>query len=448
MSQPGPTPPHSLEAEKECIGAILVDVEALDVVASVLDPEDFFFERHKAVFRTMLELQDANKVVDPVTIRQHLLDAGTFERIGGARAIGEVLDDRVGTVANVEHYAGIVKGKAKLRRMIDTARSIEVGGYQADDVDEYMLQAERSFFAALESEATKTLTPVSGPLRSTLERIGSAYVNEGGVLGMDTGLLGLDGLTHGLQDQDLVVIAARPAMGKTAFGVGLGLDVALRHGAVAVFSLEMGAEPLVLRMVASGARVSMDQLKTGALSPREWRKIAEAANRVASSRLFIDDTPAITPTQIRAKCIRLNHRHPLRLVIVDYLQLMRGVGKHGSREQEVASFSRALKGLAKELRCPVIALAQLNRELEKRADKRPMMSDLRESGAIEQDADIIAFLYREEVYNKSCPEEQRGIAELILGKHRNGATGTVVLRFRRPWTRFENSVDDEARGVA
>jgi len=437
----GPTPPHSLEAEREVLAAVLVDPNAMDTVSETLTAEDFYFERHQVIFESLFALHEQSVAIDPVTLQQALRDRGHYDKIGGARAIGELLD-RAGTIANVEHYCQIVRQKAVLRRMVDAARGIEVAGLaDVADVDEFLDEAERSVFAVLEDRAQQNLRPIGEVVTAAIDQITAAFDAEGDITGIGTGFRDWDRLTHGLQRGDLVIVAARPAMGKTSFVLNVATNAALKHEAsVAVFSLEMPSEQLAQRLLAAEARIDLSRLRGGYIDEDGWPRLNEAADRVARVRMFLDDSPGATPTQIRAKCRRLKRREGLDLVIIDYLQLM-GAGsstRHGSREQEISYISRSLKGLAKDLGAPVIALSQLNRGLESRTDKRPLLSDLRESGAIEQDADMICFIYREEVYNKEIPEDQKGIAELIIGKHRNGPTGTVKLKFTHAWTRFDN----------
>ncbi|MCC6625671.1 MAG: replicative DNA helicase [Deltaproteobacteria bacterium] len=435
----GPAPPHSLEAEREVLAAVLVDPNAMDAVSETLQADDFYFERHQLIFEALAELHEHNTAIDPVTLQQALKDRGNYDKIGGARAIGELLD-RAGTVANIEHYCAIVRQKAVLRRMVDAARAIEVAGYaDVADVDEFLDEAERSVFAVLEDRASQNLRPIGEVVSAAIDQITAAFDAEGDITGIGTGFRDWDRMTHGLQRGDLVIVAARPAMGKTSFVLNVAVNAALKHEAsVAVFSLEMPSEQLAQRLLAAEARIDLSRLRGGYIDEDGWPRLNEAADRVARVKMYLDDTPGITPTQIRAKCRRLKRREGLDLVIIDYLQLMGAGMKHGSREQEISYISRSLKGLAKDLSAPVIALSQLNRSLESRTDKRPLMSDLRESGAIEQDADMICFIYRDEVYNKEIPEDQKGIAELIVGKHRNGPTGTVKLKFTHAWTRFDN----------
>ena len=432
--------PHAAEAEREVLAAVFVDASALDTLGEHLTAEDFYFERHGLIFSAMSALHERSAAVDPVTLGQELKDRSWWDKIGGARALGELLD-RVGHLSNVEHYARIIKEKARVRRMIEAARKIEADGLQdIADVDEFLDEAEKGVFGVLEDRASSNLRPVKDVVDSALEQIQRIVDAGSDITGTGTGFRDFDKLTHGLQPGDLVILAARPAMGKTSFVLNLAANAALRYDAsVAVFSLEMPSEQLVQRLLSAEGRIDLGRLRGGHIAEDEWPRLIEAADRVSRGKIFLDDTPGASPTSVRAKCRRLKRLSGLNLVIIDYLQLMSGGTRNqGSREQEISYISRSLKGLAKELGAPVIALSQLNRSLESRTDKRPMLSDLRESGAIEQDADIICFIYREEVYKKDIEESERGVAELIVGKHRNGATGTIKLKFWHAWTRFDN----------
>jgi len=443
----GVKPPHSLEAEREVLSAVFIDPHAMDTLSETLKAEDFYFERHQLIYAVMNDLHERATAIDVVTAMQALKDRGYYEKVGGARALGELLD-RAGTVTNLEHYCNIVREKAVLRRMVDVARAIETAGLQdVSDVEEFLDTAERSVFDVLENRANTNLRPIKEVVSAALDQIQAAFDAEGDVTGIGTGFRDWDKLTHGLQRGDLVILAARPAMGKTSFALNVAVNAASRYAAsVAVFSLEMPAEQLAQRLLSCEARIDLSKLRGGYLDEDEWPRLVQASDELAKTKIFLDDLPSASPTQIRAKCRRLKRREGLDLVIIDYLQLMSAGMKMGSREQEISYISRSLKGLAKDLMCPVIALSQLNRSLESRTDKRPMMSDLRESGAIEQDADMICFVYREEVYNKECPPEQQGVAELIVGKHRNGPTGTVRLKFWKSWTRFDNLAQDASFG--
>lgn len=440
--------PSSLEAEREVLAAVLVDPEAMDaILEAMIQPEDFHAPRHTMIFETLRALYDANAAIDEVTIQQHMKDAGSWEKFGGARALLQLLD-RSGTTAHIAEYCKIVKDKSTVRQMITAARAIEANGLRAgDEVAGFLDEAERSIFSVLERQMTKDLRPIAEVVKNAITEIAAAYDSDGHITGIGTGFRDLDKLTHGLQRGDLIILAARPAMGKTSFVLNLASNAALKHNAsVAVFSLEMPATQLAQRLLAAEARVDLSRLRGGFLSQEDWPRLTNSANELSQARIFIDDTPGITPAAVRAKCRRVARKQGLDLIVIDYLQLMSGGGKHQSREQEISYISRTLKGLAKDLSCPVLALSQLNRGPETRTDHRPMMSDLRESGAIEQDADLVGFIYRDEVYNKDLDEAERGIAELIIGKHRNGPTGTVKLKFWKSWTKFDNLAPEHGGG--
>ena len=436
--------PHSVDAEREVLAAVLVDPTSMDVVLEAeVGPDDFYLERHGLVFEAMRYLYESAGMLDEVTVAQRLKDTGSWERAGGTRTLADLLD-RAGTTSHLAQYCKIVRDKAMVRRMIDAARAIETSGLsQPAEISEFLDEAEREVFAVLEHRAQTNLRPISEVVRGAIEQISAAFDAEGHITGIGTGFRDLDAKTHGLQRGDLVIIAARPAMGKTSFVLNLAANAALKHEAsVAVFSLEMPAEQLASRLLASEARIDLGRLRGGYLSDDDWPKLTRAADEITQARIFIDDTPGITPAAVRAKCRRLSRRHGLDLVIIDYLQLMNGGTRTQSREQEISYISRSLKGLAKDLSAPVVALSQLNRGPESRTDHRPLLSDLRESGAIEQDADIVGFLYREEVYKKDLEDSQRGIAEFILAKHRNGPIGVVKLKFWHAYTRFDNLARD------
>ena len=435
--------PHSLEAEREVLSAVLIDQLVMDPLTEKLKPEDFYLERHQRTFATMVDLHESGQSIDPVTLMQRLKDLGHFDKVGGVQGLSALLD-RQGSIANVPHYLDIISKKSALRRMITAAREVEVSGMgDVADVEEFLDEAERKIFDVLENRQSTDLRPISEIVQAAIEQITKAVDAGGDVTGIGTGYRDWDRITHGLQRGDLIILAARPAMGKTSFALNVAMNAALKYNAsVALFSLEMPAEQLAQRLLAAEARVDLSNLRGGQLAHDAWPRLMEAADNISRARIFMDDQAGATPMQVRAKCRRLKRREGLDLIIIDYLQLMNAGTKQGSREQEISYISRTLKSLAKELSCPVIALSQLNRSLESRADKRPMMSDLRESGAIEQDADMICFVYREEVYNKDLPEDQRGLAELIIGKHRNGSTGTVNLKFWHSHTRFDNLAEN------
>jgi len=439
------TLPHAIEAEKELLAAVLVDNLSMDVlIENQITAEAFYVPRHQLIFTALRTLYDAHEAIDEVTLPQQMKDAGSFDKAGGYKALSELLS-RSGTTAHLNDYCRIVRQKAAVRRMIDAARKIETEAFQVgEDVEGFLDSAERTVFAVLEDRALSNLRPVADVIRGAIKQISAAYDSDESITGVGTGFRDLDRLTHGLQGGDLIVIAARPAMGKTSFVLNLAANAALKHDAsVAIFSLEMPAEQLASRLLSAEARIDLSRLRGGYLREEDWPRLTNAADVISRAKIHIDDTPGITPQAVRAKCRRLARVHGVDLVAIDYLQLMNSSNNQRSREQEISMISRSLKGLAKDLGCPVIALSQLNRGPETRTDHRPMMSDLRESGAIEQDADLVAFIYREAVYNKELDEAERGIAELIIGKHRNGPTGTVKLKFWNAWTRFDNLASEE-----
>ncbi len=432
--------PHAVDAEREVLAAILVDPSCFDIVLEEeLLPDDFYLEQHGLLFGAMRVLHETQGAFDEVTLVQKLRDMSLWDKVGGAPTLSRLLD-RAGTTAHLGQYCKIVREKATVRRMIEVARQIEANGIRgSQDVAEFLDGAERAVFGVLENRSQTGMRPMSDVVPAAIEQISKAYDSDGAVTGLGTGFRDLDKLTHGLQPGDLIVLAARPAMGKTSFVLNLAGNAALEHGAsVAVFSLEMPSEQLAMRLLAAQARIDLSRLRGGFLSDEDWPKLTHAADALTQARIFIDDTPGITPAAVRAKCRRLARQHGLHLIVIDYLQLMELNDNSKSREQQVSYISRSLKGLAKDLGVPVIALSQMNRGVEKRADPRPMLSDLRESGAIEQDADIIGFIHREEVVNKDVDESKRGVAELIIAKHRNGPVGSVMLKFWKAYTKFDN----------
>ena len=438
--------PHADDAEREILAAVLVDPNSIDlVIEHEIGEEDFYVTRHGLVFAAMRSLHEQSGSIDEVTLSNQMKDMGVWEQAGSSRTLGELLN-RAGTTSHLPHYCKIVRDKALARRMVEAARQIELEGLsETDDVAGFLDMAESEVFKVLENRGGTNLKPISEVVASSFERISAAFDSPDNVVGLATGYRDLDKITHGLQKGDLIIVAARPGMGKTSLVLNLATNTALRYkAAVAIFSLEMPSEQLVNRMMAAEARINLEKLISGRLSDDEWPKLTHASDQLSQARVFIDDTPGITPGSIRAKCRRLKRRGGLDLVVVDYLQLMSSGQREQSREQEISRISRSMKGLAKDLGCPVIVLSQLNRGVESRTDKRPMLSDLRESGAIEQDADMIGFIFREDYY-KDVEEDKRGVAELIIAKHRNGALGNVKLKWWGSWTRFDNlSMRDEA----
>ena len=431
-------PPHSLEAEESVLGALLTDSDAFDRVADLVTADHFYVERHARIFTAMVMLSAEARPIDVITVSERLKQSGELARIGGTAVLIE-LAERVVTAANVEHYARIIHDKAILRRLIRTSTEILAGAYESrGSTREFLDKAEQSIFDLSSDTVRSALKRIDSLISATVERIELLFERKQDVTGVPSGFTDLDRITAGLQPSDLIIVAGRPSMGKTAFCLNIAEYAAVEHNiGVAVFSMEMSTEQLVMRMLCSQAEIDNSRVRTGNLHDRDIKNLALTAGRLGGAPIYIDDTPAQTVIEVRAKARRLKHdpQANLGLIILDYLQLMRGGGED-SREQEISSISRSLKALAKELSVPIIALSQLNRGVENRADKRPGMADLRESGAIEQDADVICFLYRDEQYNPDTPEP--GVAEIIVAKQRNGPTGTVRVMFDKAFARFRN----------
>ncbi len=430
-------PPHSLDAEQAVLGALLMDPEAVHRVVTFLRPDDFYHPGHSTIYQAILQLIDEGKPVDLLTVTEHLRLEGALERIGGAAYVASLLDV-VPTSANVEYYARIVEEKALLRTLIRVSSRITEMGYESSEEPERLLeQAEQMILELSAGRETTAFASLKDILMKTWARIEEIYSNKGKVSGIPTGFIDLDNKITGLQPSDLIILAARPSMGKTALALSIAYQVALKQRIpVAVFSLEMSREQLVQRLLCAEARVDQYRLRTGNLREEDWERLTDAAAILNEVPIFIDDTAACTVREMRAKAKRLQAEKGLGLLVIDYLQLMQSNRRVESRHLEIAHISRSLKGLAKELNVPVLALSQLSRAVEQRPNKRPQMSDLRESGSLEQDADLVLFIYRDEYYN--ADSEQKGIAEIIVAKHRNGPTGTVELGFLKEFTRFVN----------
>ena len=431
-------PPQHLEAEEFVLGAILIDNQAMNKVLEVLSPSAWYREAHRKIFQAMIELSEVNEAIDQVTVSECLRRRNELEQIGGAAYLAKLVA-QVPTAANVRHHAKIVQEKALLRNLITVATDIVASGYRdSEKVEDLIDQAERSIFEIAERKMRPSFVPVREIVKASFETIERLYEKKERVTGVPTGFTDLDEMTSGLQPSDLIIVAGRPSMGKTALALSIAQYAAIeKRETVAIFSLEMSKEQLVLRMLCSEARVDAHKLRSGFLGRTDWPKLTSAAGRLAEAPIYIDDSPAMTVLEMRAKARRLKAERGLGLVIVDYLQLMRGRGGADNREQEISDISRSLKALAKELAIPVIALSQLSRAVETRGgDKKPQLSDLRESGAIEQDADVVMFIFREEVYRQT--EENRGIADILLRKQRNGPTGEIQMAFIDRYTRFEN----------
>ena len=425
---------------------MLVDKDAVISAIEVLKEEAFYREDNKAIFAAIIALYSKSEPIDIVTVKNELVSQGTFERVGGLEYLAE-LPERVPTTANVEKYIKIVEEKAVLRNLIQTSNELIALGYnETENVDSIMDMAEKKVFDLAQKKNVKGYTAIKDVLTESLAKIEELYNKKGNITGIPTGFTDLDNITAGLHNSDLVIIAARPAMGKSAFAINIATNAAVKSNMpVALFNLEMSKEQVGNRILCSEAMIDSNKVRTGQLEDDDWVKLANTIGVLSDAPIYIDDTPGISIMEIRAKCRKLKLERNIGLVVIDYLQLIQGTGgRNSSREQEISEISRSLKIIAKELDIPVIALSQLARATEKRDDKRPVLSDLRESGAIEQDADIVMFLYRDDYYNKES--EDRNLAEVIIAKHRGGSTGTVKLAWMGNFTKFGNAayhVDDE-----
>lgn len=431
-------PPQNLEAEQAVLGAILLEAEALITSMERLRAEDFYSVSHQRIFEVMVALGEDGEPIDLVTLTARLQDLGQLEEVGGVSYLAK-LAGAVPTAANVEYYAQIVEEKSMLRRLIRTATQIVSSGYATeDDVGVLLGDAERRIMELSQNRSSSGFISIRDVLMEVFERVEFLYNHRGGTTGIPSGFVDLDKMTAGFQRNDLIILAARPSVGKTAFALNVAQNVAVRAGeSVAIFSLEMSAAQLVQRMVCAESNVDATRMRTGELKGDDWEKLSMAIGSLSEAQIYIDDTPGITVADIRAKCRRLKKEKGLGMILIDYLQLIQGRGKAGeNRQQEVSEISRTLKMIARELEVPVIALSQLSRGVEQRQDKRPMMSDLRESGSIEQDADIVAFLYRDDYYDKES--EKKNIIEIIIAKQRNGPVGTVELVFLKQFNKFVN----------
>jgi len=428
-------PPQNLEAEQSVLGAMLIDKEAI-LKTEFLAPEDFYKDSHRKLFETMRDLFEKGEAVDIITVTEELRQRGLLGEVGGVAYL-TTLANAVPTAANVEYYARIVQEKATLRRLIQVATEIARRGYAAEEeVEEILDDAERSILGISSRRATDGYYHLKDVMLSAWERIEEVCASKGGITGISTGFRDLDALTSGLQPSDLIVIAARPSMGKTMLCLNLARHAAVNLGIpVFIFSLEMAREQLAQRLLCAEAHVDSQRLRSGFLSEADWPKLTDALGRLSKAPIYIDDTPNLSVLEIRAKARRLKAEHGLGMIIIDYLQLMRTRGRAESRQQEISEVSRSLKALARELEVPVVAASQLSRAVEQRTDKRPLLSDLRESGAIEQDADLVAFIYREDYYKPQT--EKKNIAEIIIAKQRNGPVGKVELYFKKEYGEFQ-----------
>ena len=434
----GKVPPHDIEAEQAVIGSMLTDKEAVTSCIEVLKEEDFYRDDNKAIYSAILNLYNRAEPIDIITVKAELESMGKFEQVGGLEYLAE-LPEKVPTTANAMKYIKIVEEKSVLRRLIKTANEIiELGYDPTENVEDIMENAEKKIFNLMQDKNQKGYTPIKDVLVDSFNQLEELYNRKQHITGVPTGFSELDYKTAGLHGSDLVLIAARPAMGKSAFALNIAANAALKAKVpVAIFSLEMSKEQMVNRMLCSEAMVDSNKVRTGKLEEEDWAKLAGAIGPLSDSGIYIDDTPGISVMEIRAKCRKLKLEKNIGLVVIDYLQLVQGSNKRaGSREQEISEISRSLKILAKEINVPVIALSQLSRAVEQRPDHRPMLSDLRESGAIEQDADIVMFLYRDDYYNQES--EKKDIAEVIIAKHRGGSLGSVDLLWMGNYTKFVN----------
>ena len=434
----GKVPPHDTEAEQAVLGSMLTDVDAVVDAIEILKPEDFYREDNKNIYEAMLNLYGKAEPIDVITVKSELTSMGKFEVVGGLEYLA-TLPDKVPTTTNAIKYIHIVEEKSILRKLIKTANDLISLGYaQNEDIDVIIEQAEKKIFDIMQGKNQKGYTALKDILVESFAEIEKLYNQKEAITGIPTGFADLDYKTAGLHKSDLILIAARPAMGKSAFALNIATNAAINAKVpVIIFNLEMSKSQLVNRMLCSEAMVDSNKIRTGKMDEEDWVKLATALGPLSEAPIYIDDTPGITVSEIRAKCRKLKLEKDIGLVVIDYLQSIQGSGKkNASREQEISEISRSLKILAKELDIPVVALSQLSRAAEQRADHRPMLSDLRESGAIEQDADIVMFLYRDDYYNPDT--EKKNIAEIILAKHRAGSTGTIELLWLGNYTKFAN----------
>jgi replicative DNA helicase len=430
-------PPQNLDAEQSTLGSMFLEKDAIYKGAELLRPEDFYREAHRVIFEVVVHLANKGEPVDLITVSEELKQRGMLDKIGGVAYLTQ-LANFVPTAANIEHYANIVAEKSLLRSIITVATNIVKMGYEgSEEVDVILDRAEKDIFEISQKRNIKGFVSLRSILVETFERIEKLYESKGGVTGLPTGYPDFDRMTAGLQPSDLIILAARPSMGKTTFALNLGSHAAVELKIPAIiFSLEMSKEQLALKLLCSEAGVDNQRIRTGTLRDDDWPKLSHALGRLSEAMLFIDDTPGISALEIRAKTRRIKAEHGLGLVIIDYLQLMQSRSRSENRQQEVSDISRSLKALARELDVPVIALSQLSRAVEQRADKRPALADLRESGSLEQDADIVGFLYREDYYNPET--DRKNITELIIAKQRNGPVGSVDFYFQKEFSKFQS----------
>jgi len=433
----GKIPPHSLEAEQSVLGAMIISKEAINTAIEKLYPEDFYKKANEEIFEAIISLFNRNEPVDIITLSEELRKRGTLEKVGGVAYLTD-LTGGVATTTNVKYYCDIVKEKSILRRLIESCDNIMAKSYEdSEDVNSIIEEAEKSIFDITQGRHNKGFAPIKDVLLDSFSKMEEMAAREGELTGLTTGFIDIDNKLSGLQKSDLILLAARPSMGKTALGINIATNAAIKAGAkVAIFSLEMSKEQLVQRMISAVAHVDLQKIISGRLNEDEWLQIIDSMGPLSQTNIYIDDTAGISLTEMKAKCRRLKIEKGLDLVLIDYLQLMQLDGRTENRQQEISAISRGLKALAKEMECPVIALSQLSRAPELRSDHRPILSDLRESGAIEQDADVVMFLYRDEYYNQDS--DKKNIGEVIIAKHRNGPTGNVELVWLKEFTKFVN----------
>lgn len=436
-------PPQNIDAEKSVLGSLMLENEAWDEIADIVTENDFYKPSHRIIFSVIRELHKKALPTDLITVSNQLLANQQLDQIGGPSYLAEIVEFSPTTV-NIKSHAKIIKEKALLRQVINIGQTFAEKAYSADftDVETFLNEFEASAFKIAEIKSGQDLVDASQLVKLSLEKLELLYANRGDVTGIPSGFFELDKMTAGFQPKEMAIIAARPSMGKTAFSLNIATHAALREKkSVAYFSVEMAKEQVMMRMLASEARVSLSQLRTATMDEQAWPRLINAAAKLSESRLFIDDTSGISPYEVHAKCRRLKSKHGLDMIVIDYLQLMSLKQRVESREREVSEISKTLKSIAKDLEVPVLALAQLNRGVEGRSDRRPMLSDLRESGSIEQDADIIMMLYRDDYYERDNPEH-RGNAEVIIGKQRNGPTGTVKLKWQPEFGLFKDNIEE------
>ncbi|MEW6374977.1 MAG: replicative DNA helicase [Thermodesulfobacteriota bacterium] len=441
-------PPQNLEAEQSVLGGILIENEAINKVMEILNADDFYRDAHQKIFTALINLSERDEPADLITLTHELRKIDRLDSVGGASYITSLIDS-VPTAANIEYYARIVKEKAILRKLIETSTEIITQSYQdRGDVENFLDEAERAIFQISENRVKPSFYPIKDIVKESFKTIERLFEKKELVTGVPSGFKELDRMTAGFQPSDLIIVAGRPSMGKTALCLNLSQYAAIeKRIPVAIFSLEMSKEQLVIRMLCSEAHVEGTRLRTGFLNESDWPRLTLAAGNLSDAPIYIDDTAALSALELRAKARRLKGEHGLGMIIIDYLQLMKGRTRAESRQQEISEISRSLKALAKELNIPVIAVSQLSRKTEERRDFRPQLSDLRESGAIEQDADVILFLYRDELYNRSEDNPNRGKAEVIIGKQRNGPTGKIELAFLDKFTTFKDLYKGEADNI-